>query len=166
MTAPNPALAQLKDIQTPDAIGAWPLAIGYWLLLIVILLLIIGIVHFYLKHKKQSLIKKAAISELLNLTCTDNQEFGIQVNAILKRAVLSYLQRNTVASIDGDDWFQFLDKTLPESHKGKFNKLLSQRYTQQGLSAPEQQELIVLAQLWLNQSLPLNAPFSQEEVSC
>ena len=35
---PNSVLAQLRDIQPPEAISAWPPAIGWWLLAIIVAL--------------------------------------------------------------------------------------------------------------------------------
>ena len=156
MTTPNPALAQLKDIHTPEAIGAWPLALGYWLALLVVILLITLLVYVYRNKKKQSLVKKEALNALSQLELNDNPEFAIQVNALLKRAALSYLPRNEVATIDGTPWYQFLDSTLPKVHQGKFNQLLNQRYSKQGLSDQEKQQLKELATVWMNKSLPLN----------
>ena len=153
--APNPALAQLKDIQTPEAIGAWPFAIGIWVLLFTALLLVISAIYFYKKVQKQSLIKKAAILELTKLNINDAPEFAIAVNAILKRAALSYLNRNKIASTDDEYWFLFLDQTLPVSEKGKFSKLFNKRYSKQGLTTQEKTDLLALAKLWLQKSLPL-----------
>ncbi|RYV02129.1 DUF4381 domain-containing protein [Shewanella sp. OPT22] len=155
MNAPNPALAQLKDIQTPDAIGVWPLAIGYWVALVIAILAIIGLIYFYKKNKQQSLVKKAALSELNQMELKTTQEFAVQINAILKRAALSYLKREQVAAIDGENWYQFLDSTLTESQKGQFKALLNQRYSKQDLSNEQKQQLKTLAILWIKKSLPL-----------
>ena len=156
MTTPNPALAQLKDIHTPEAIGAWPLAFGYWIALVIVILLIALLIHVYRTKKKQSLVKQAALIELSQLETNANPEFAIQVNALLKRAALSYLPRDKVAAIDGEPWYQFLDTTLPTAQRGKFGKLLNQRYSKQGLSEQDKQQLKTLAKDWLNKSLPLN----------
>ncbi len=156
MTAANPALAQLKDIHTPQAIGPWPPAPGYWLALIVVILFIALLVYFYRNYKKRSLVKQAALRELSRLEQTDNPEFAVQVNALLKRAALSYLPRNNIAAADGELWYQFLDRTLPEEQQGKFSRLLNRRYSRQGLSEQEKQQLSELAKAWLSKSLPLN----------
>ncbi|MBM7073098.1 DUF4381 domain-containing protein [Shewanella sp. 202IG2-18] len=156
MNASNPALAQLKDIQTPDAIGVWPLAIGYWVALVIAILAIVGLIYFYKKNKQQSLVKKAALSELNQIEIQNTQEFAVQINAILKRAALSYLKREQVAAIDGENWYQFLDSTLTESKKGQFKALLNQRYSKQGLSNEQKQQLKTLAILWIKKSLPLH----------
>ena len=156
MTAPNPALAQLKDIQTPEAIGAWPIAIGYWLILLLAVLLIATLVYLYRNKQKQSRIKQAALTELAKLALSDNTEFAVQVNAILKRAALSYLPRQHIASVDGNQWYQFLDNSLPQAQQGQFSKLLNQRYSKHGLTAQDNQQLAELAKLWLKKSLPLN----------
>lgn len=107
----------LRDIHLPDAISWWPPAIGWWLLPIVILAIIFT-VYQLMKLKKQALTKpvykKTALLELQRIRndFNDTQNSINQLRAIstlLRRIVLSYLPRETVASLTGEQWINQLN---------------------------------------------------------
>ncbi|MBE8166970.1 MAG: DUF4381 domain-containing protein [Shewanella sp.] len=152
--AVNPALQNMKDIHTPDPIGLWPLASGYWILIVLSIVILIGSYLLIRRYMKQRAPKKAAI-KALNQIPTTHSNCAVEVNAILKRAAMSYLSRSAIASIDGDVWYQWLDKGLPVNAHGKFASLLNKRYQKDGLTTQENIELIGLAKLWLSKALPI-----------
>ncbi|RLV60355.1 DUF4381 domain-containing protein [Parashewanella curva] len=154
MNTNNPALAQLKDIHTPEVIGLWPLAIGYWIVIITAVLLIVMTYLLIKRHKNNQKVKKAAMAELHAIPF-DIDTYAVQVNAILKRAALSYRNRADIAAVDGHQWYQWLDQTMPKSHQGKIASLLEKRYQATPLTQEEKQQLSTLAAIWLKQSLPL-----------
>ena len=151
----NPALAALKDIQLPEAVGFWPLAPGYWIsLLIVITILIFGSI-WLVRRKRQLLARKLALTELAQLPLT-TKDYPQKINTLLKRAVLSYLPRKEVAALDGDDWYLLLDSQLPTNKQGQFKSLLNRRFSAQDFSNEQAQELKKLAEYWLKKALPLD----------
>ncbi len=152
--AANPALQKMKDIHTPDPIGLWPLASGYWILIVLSIVILIGSYLLIRRYLKLRAPKKAAIKALNQIT-TAHSNCAIEVNAILKRAAMSYTSRSAIASSDGDVWYQWLDKALPVNAHGKFAILLNKRYQKDGLTNEENIELIGLAKLWLNRALPM-----------
>ncbi|WP_133407528.1 DUF4381 domain-containing protein [Parashewanella tropica] len=160
MNAQNPALAQLKDIHTPEAIGIWPLAIGYWVVIVVVLMLIVMTYLLIKRYKKNQQVKIAALAELNSISQSD-ETYAVQVNAVLKRAALSYRSREDIASIDGKNWYQWLDKTMPKNQQGEIAELLDRRYQATPLSDSEKKQLQSLAMTWLKQSLPL-----KQEAKC
>ncbi|MCL1076892.1 DUF4381 domain-containing protein [Parashewanella spongiae] len=150
----NPALQNMKDIHTPDPIGLWPLASGYWLLIVLAIILIVGIFLLIRRYVKQTAPKKAAMNALNNIN-TSGENCAVEINAVLKRAAMSYISRATVASSDGEEWHQWLDKSLPDNMQGKFAALLNKRYQKDGLTTQENIELMELAKFWLNKALPM-----------
>lgn len=156
---PNPALASLKDIQLPTAIGYWPLPIGYWIVIIIsiILLCIIGV--FTLKHFKRTAAKREALRQLADLQ-PEEDYFAIQVNSILKRAAMSYVPRHQIASLEGTAWYHWLaqQNNIPE-----LSQLLDSRYQAAPLSVAEQLTLKTVAKKWLVNSLPIKLDATQEE---
>ncbi|QUN04642.1 DUF4381 domain-containing protein [Shewanella yunxiaonensis] len=150
-TTANPALNALKDIRLPAEVGFWPPAPGIWALLILSLMLIIAlIVWLYLRHKRhlrQQAPAKAALQLLSQLDANDPQ-LMLQLSSLLKRCAISYGGREQVASLTGEDWYQYLDQALPIKMHGKFSRLLKSRY-QPHSDTDTTRELLTLCQQWL-----------------
>ncbi|WP_298775286.1 DUF4381 domain-containing protein [uncultured Shewanella sp.] len=156
---PNPALASLKDIQLPTAIGYWPLPIGYWIVIVISLILLCVIGIFTLKHFKRTAAKREALRHLAALQ-PEEDYFAIQVNSILKRAAMSYVPRQQIASLEGKAWYHWLNK---QDNIPQLSQLLDSRYQAITLSPTEQLTLKTLAKKWLNNSLPIKPDATQEE---
>ena len=154
MMKSNPALAQMKDIHTPETIGVWPLAPGYWLLLLSIIVVIVSAIWLFKYYRNSRAIKKAALAELHQLN-TDEPELAIAINAILKRAAMSYRNRESIASLAGQHWYDWLDRSMPSADKGKISVLLTKRYQASGLSDVDKKQLLQLAEIWIKHALPL-----------
>ncbi|WP_299008453.1 DUF4381 domain-containing protein [uncultured Shewanella sp.] len=156
---PNPALASLKDIHLPTAIGHWPLPIGYWIVIVIsiIVLCLIGI--FTLKRLKYTAAKREALSQLAALQ-PGEEYFAIQVNSILKRAAMSYVPRHQIASLEGTAWYHWLTQ---QSDIPQLSQLLDNRYQAAPLSVTEQLTLKTVAKKWLVNSLPIKIDTAQKE---
>ncbi|WP_367606842.1 DUF4381 domain-containing protein [Legionella sp. W05-934-2] len=108
------ALAQLKDIHLPDAIGWWPPAVGWWLVIAIVALVMAWLSWRSwrwwqaMKPKRQALrilekIESKAKSNIpVNDTCA-------QVSQLLRRVALTYYPVNEVAGLKGDAWIIFLN---------------------------------------------------------
>lgn len=151
----NPALAALKDIQLPEPVGFWPLAPGYWILLFIILITIGLLTFWLLRRKKRHAARRGALIALARLPLTQH-DYAQQVNTLLKRAVISYLPRENVASLDGDNWYLLLDALLPENKQGQFKTLLDKRFSRKELSHEQALTLKQLAENWLKTALPID----------
>lgn len=101
----NP-LAQLHDIIPPDAPDFWPPAPLYWFLLIASVGLIAGAIYLYKRVKSERLKYRAALSQLQQLK--DNGADFIALNQLVKGVALLYFPRQQVASLHGEQWFDFL----------------------------------------------------------
>ncbi|MCW9046935.1 MAG: DUF4381 domain-containing protein [Gammaproteobacteria bacterium] len=112
----------LRDIHLPDAVSWWPLAIGWWLLPLLVLLITFAI-YKLIKYKKQNrkiAYKKIALNELKNLRLhyknNDNSvELIRAISALLRRIALSYLPREDIASLTGEQWIKQLNNLCSQN---------------------------------------------------
>lgn len=155
-SSPNPALTELHDIVLPDAVSTYPIAIGYWLLLIALTLLLI-ITFVQLKRwYSRTRAKKAALMELTQIT-SKTPNLAIEINSLLKRAALSYLPRQDIANLTGNNWSQFLieNGSKRQDEVDELISLLHHRYRCEPLDNTQAIRLLTLAQIWLKTALPL-----------
>ena len=89
----NP-LDQLKDIHTPDAIGLWPPAIGWYLIaaFLVAALVLVGVILW--RRWQQNAYRRAALRECddIEREITANPDYrtaAIRIATLLKRTALS-----------------------------------------------------------------------------
>lgn len=106
----------LRDIHLPDAISWWPLAIGWWLLPLFILGIGYVIYRFIkIRQQKQKVAYRSfALAELNKLRKQyKNDDNSIDllraISALLRRTALSYLPRESIASLTGEQWFTQLN---------------------------------------------------------
>ena len=146
-------LAQLNDIQTPEPIGAWPLAWGWWALIIVIVVLLFISVQLFRKRIQLLKAKKQALKLLKQADDLPALQKVSAVSQILKRAALAYLPRTEVAQLNGDTWAKWLNQ-----HNDKVQispELLTLSY--QNSCTIEQANLYYSQALqWLKKVLPLS----------
>ena len=149
------ALAQLKDINFPPAIGWWPLARGWYLVMALIFILVVFFLYRAYQRYLNGRAKKQALN-LLELYATQYAKEGTtqltsaRISELLKRVALVYYPRQQVASIHGQDWIDFLNKTSKRLDFESVKTML--------LDSPfklnEQinlNPLITLAKLWIKQ---------------
>lgn len=120
----------LRDIHLPAAVSAWPPAIGWWILAALMIAILIAAVLFYKHHKNKTpkpAYKKIALKELFALQKQyqgqpNSIELLRSISALLRRIALSYLPRETVAGLTGEEWI----KQLNALSNSTFNKELGQ----------------------------------------
>ncbi|HED33948.1 MAG TPA: DUF4381 domain-containing protein [Gammaproteobacteria bacterium] len=113
----------LHDIHLPAAVSAWPPAIGWWLLPVILCLLILivfKLVQLKKQYKAPPAYKKIAHREIQLLESKfKNDEASIEflreVSGLLRRIALSYLPRESVASLTGTQWIDQLNKLSGET---------------------------------------------------
>lgn len=107
----------LRDIHLPAAVSAWPPAMGWWILALVLMLGSIAVLMFfkYQKNKKpKPAYKKIALKAFSTLQKKhQGQPASIEllrdVSALLRRIALSYLPRESVAGLTGEQWIKQLN---------------------------------------------------------
>lgn len=99
---------ELRPVITPDAPHWWPLAWGWWCLIVVVIAILIVAVKLYQKHQQDRVIQKIALVKL-----TNNPDISpAEALATVRQAAISYFPREAVASMQGEQWYQFLDSQL------------------------------------------------------
>jgi len=107
-------LALMHDIVLPEAISRVPEGPGWWILFGWILATgAIFTRHLLLRHRANA-YRRDAIALLKNIA--SNEELGgdeaaAQIAVLIKRTALAAYPRETVASLYGADWAQFLRDT-------------------------------------------------------
>lgn len=109
-------LAQLRDIQQPGMIESWPPAPGWWLVAIVALCLLIAGCTWLFRRWKENRYRREALKELdcLLIEWHEHQSDLVYLQSLqrlLKRVALTRFPREDVASLTGEAWVQFLDRS-------------------------------------------------------
>jgi hypothetical protein len=160
----NPAtadpLAQLRDIHLPAPIEAWLPAPGWIALTILALLLVIAANVAVYRHWRRNKYRREGLRVLAQLMTeyqrsgkdlADKHAYLLQCENLLKRVALTRYPRTRVASITGEAWVQFLDRT---SGTNEFSMGAGQALIQ-GSYAPatdvEVDQLHKLARYWIKQ---------------
>jgi hypothetical protein len=109
-------LAQLRDIHTPGIIETWPPAPGWWMLATLGTLMVIAGLTWLYRYWRANRYRREAMSELDRLLANwhKNEDVLAYLQALqklLKRAALTSFPREEVASLTGEAWVQFLDRT-------------------------------------------------------
>lgn len=115
MQAADP-LAQLRDIHAPEMISAWPPAPGWWLLGILVTLLVIAGLTWLFRRWRENRYRREALRELQALRAQwqehgDDHQYLLGLQQLLKRVALTRFPREEVASLTGEAWLQFLDRS-------------------------------------------------------
>jgi len=156
-------LSQLNDIQTPEQIGWWPLAWGWYAIIALALILMVIAIILLVRHIRINRAKRQALKMLNALNKSNNPRHVVsEVNNILKRVALSYTDRPQVAELSGEAWAHWLNQYA----KPKFQiekQLLSLAYAP---NCKEDQAKKYLQQVttWVSNCLPLKKK-SKSEVS-
>ncbi|STX52841.1 Uncharacterised protein [Legionella busanensis] len=109
-------LAKLHDIHLPDSIGWWPLAPGWYIAACLSLLIISLLITIVYRQYKYARAKRQACQLLASyehdfLQHGDVSATCAKISELLKRVALVYFPRQDVASLQGDNWINFLNQT-------------------------------------------------------
>jgi hypothetical protein len=149
----------LKDIHLPEAISWWPPAVGWWLLAVLIPLFIVFLYWLYKRLTRKTAIKtaKKQLASIKQYSALDNDKKLRELSMLLRRVAISVTPRTEVASLTGQQWLTFLDKSLADApfSQGCGQLLASAPYRNTPPTEPEIVQLISLCEDWLNaQTLP------------
>ncbi|WNO07640.1 DUF4381 domain-containing protein [Teredinibacter sp. KSP-S5-2] len=114
-------LAQLHDIETPNPVGIWPPAIGWWVLCALLIAACAGLYTLYKRNQSQRIQRTLALKQL-NAIATNNHLSGQDVlqetTKLLKQVLLSSYpsHRQYIANLYGRSWYQLLNK-LSSGHQ-------------------------------------------------
>ena len=144
----------LKDIHLPEAISWWPPAVGWWLLAVLIPLFIVFLYWLYKRLTRKTAIKtaKKQLASIKQYSALDNDKKLRELSMLLRRVSISVTPRAEVASLTGQQWLIFLDKSLVDApfSKGCGQLLVSAPYRNTPPTELEMAQLISLCEDWLN----------------
>jgi hypothetical protein len=114
----NPEQIPLRDLHLPEAVDWWPPAPGWWFLAALLAAAVVRYLWAVVRHWRQGAARRAALAEHARLSrsyAADGNVVALagELSALLRRAMLAYAPRQTVAGLTGDDWLQWLDRGLP-----------------------------------------------------
>lgn len=109
-------LAELRDIHPPGPIDDWPPAPGWWLLAILALLALVAASTVLYQRWRNNRYRRQALEELKSLISDwhshqDDRRYLAEVQTLLKRTALTGFPREAVASLTGEAWVAFLDRS-------------------------------------------------------
>lgn len=152
----NP-LQDLKDIRTPAAIEFWPPAYGWWLLAGLIILSICLLTIWLIKARKVRLAKRQALQALKQIEGSHSDSVS-KLNQLLKRVAMTYFPQQNVQEIYGEQWIDFLVKTLPEKRSkdlaGTFGLMQGSLYRSKTLDSAEYNSCQKSVETWIKHALP------------
>lgn len=106
----------LRDVHIPEAISWWPLAIGWWItmLLIPMLLWISFLIYKRLTRKTAIKTAKKLLAELKQDKTQTDADKLVEISALIRRVAISVAPREECASLTGQAWLEYLDKSLKD----------------------------------------------------
>ena len=154
-------LINLKDIHLPPPVSFWPPAPGWWILSVLLISsFFFGAMWFYRVQKKRK-PKNEALRILKNLqilhqNSQDELESLRNLSNLLRRTALTIYENDTVASLQGSAWLEFLDKTgkTKEFTQG-VGKVLGNEVFKQNVN-PDINALFPLVKKWISSSKNYN----------
>lgn len=152
----NPLL-QLRDIHLPAEAHNWPPAPGWIILLIIITLICIKLGIYITRLYPIWRTNKHALRLLKHYQKQFKEEHNSQktcalINELLKKTAFFYYPRSLVASLKGQAWIDFLNKTMPLSKRSyNFNTVSKEllKYPYQNSQDLNLDELFILTSIWI-----------------
>jgi len=113
----QPKQLQLRDIHLPNEIGWWPPALGWWALMILIPLLCWLVYWLYKRITRKTAVKTAKKLLLKLKQDPDLEDIDklIALSKLVRRVAISQSPRAETASLTGNNWLEYLDKSMQGS---------------------------------------------------
>ncbi|CDT76434.1 conserved hypothetical protein [Vibrio coralliirubri] len=148
----------LSPVIAPDAPTWWPLAWGWWAVVITAIALIALVFSILKRRKNNQQAKQEALSYFSNSQSQDGLSPS-KAQDIVRQAALSYLPREKIAGLSGNDWLEFLDAQLAKPlFVAKQSQWQQALYQDAALMNNEQkkaqQQLVNDCETWLRKALP------------
>ena len=106
------SLQNLNDIVLPEAVGWWPLAIGWYFLFGLLLVVLSWFTYTSIRRWINNRYRRMALQQLQLLSesirNTDKRDTSLrQIPVLLKRTALSVYPRSQLASLTGRSWHDY-----------------------------------------------------------
>ena len=150
--SPDEALKELLGIHLPLEPSCWPPALWFSVLIVTLSGISLLLLWWLYKLAKRRFVSRAALKKIARYRkqALDSKDIAIIAN-ILKRVALHYYNRQEVASLYGEKWLQFLDKTgrTNQFTNGPGRTLITAPYQKQ--ATYQQGPLLQVVESWLKQ---------------
>ena len=149
---PDMMLAQLAPLRTPESIGWWPMAPGWWIVLALTIFGLVLIGRWIRQRYVRTHYRRAALSQLRLLKGT--KATTTDINQLLKAAALRAFPAEQVAALHGQAWQDFLLTTcenLPTEGLAELDSL----YAAHPPAATE--ALLLMTEYWVRRHEVSNA---------
>lgn len=156
-----PSIADLKEIPLPPPVPYTPQTAGWWVLLALVLLAVLWVVALRLHRWWRNRYRRAAQKELavIEQALADpsrRQQALATVPALVKRTVLTWAPRDTVAPLSGEAWLGYLDRTLAGEGftQGPGRCLQALAYGGGDIASGDADALMSLLHRWIDDHVP------------
>jgi len=157
----TPSIADLKEIALPPPIPYTPQTAGWWVLLALVLLVVLWVVALRLHRWWRNRYRRAAQKELVAIEQamadpSQRQQALAAVPALVKRTVLTWAPRETVAPLSGEAWLDYLDRTLAGDSftRGAGRHLQALAYGSGDITRGDSDALMTLLHRWIDDHVP------------
>jgi hypothetical protein len=115
----DPDLLPLRDIHTPEMVGWWPLAPGWWFLIALAVAGVGLLIYRQFVRWRWNAARRAALAELASIRQhyeqgSDATTLAKSLSELLRRGMLAYAPRGEIAGLTGDRWLHWLDQGLDD----------------------------------------------------
>lgn len=147
-------LAALRDIHLPSPIETWPPAAGWWVLVFFGIAAVLATLYWLWLRWRANTYRRDGIRQLDAIMQAyeshgDITRYLEDYQVLLKRVALTRYDRDIVASLSGEDWVAFLDKSSNsmEFTIGEGQVLISGNYVAE--PAADIEKLHELGRFWI-----------------
>lgn len=107
----NNSLADLKDLQLPDAVSIFPLAPGWYAVIILLVLIALALGYWQIRSLRKQRKVANIVGLLNNIKLQDNPQLLAEVSILLKRVAREKFPEQQPQNLFGEKWLQFLDNS-------------------------------------------------------
>ena len=155
-------LANLRDIHLPLPIEQWPPAPGWWVLVFFGMAAVLAALYWLWSHWKANTYRRDGVRQLDEIMLTyeshgDVTRYLEEFQVLLKRVALTRYDRQLVASLSGEEWVAFLDRSSNslEFSMGAGQVLITGNYEPEPTA--DVQQLNKLGRFWIQKHHDLPA---------
>ncbi|WP_367155730.1 DUF4381 domain-containing protein [Methylomonas sp. HYX-M1] len=143
----------LKDIHLPQTIGWWPPAPGWWLVALALGLAVWAGVRWFRRLRRLPVYKEAQrVLNDLRAQGGDSRTIVSALSELLRRVAISGQAREQVASLRGEAWLNYLDRSLPDAPFSRgLGRCLADAHYRPELADVDVAALFDLCERWLKQ---------------
>ena len=154
MNSDPSSLQNLNDIVVPPPAPWWPPAPGWYIAGAILALLLLWRIYIFWQASRRNRYRRAALKELSLIRTQGDAAALRRLPLLLKRTALSAWPREEVASLSGQAWHEFLDRTAQTKlFTGGAGQILNQlAYTGRDTAPPAAKDagtLLAASEFWL-----------------